>query len=94
MSMWTGCCVLQVDKGVAKHLEESGSRVEDLLDDLKERRKDLLQVVLDKVEEVSFTEDVGQMKDLIEQADMFGQDGVEQVSSARLPLHLRVAEVR
>jgi hypothetical protein len=81
--------VEELDAGLLKHTQESGEPLAELLEDVKDRRKYLLNKVLEQVEDVTATENVKAMSELLLRAEAFGVDASDHVSA----LQARRAEV-
>eukprot|EP01043_Picozoa_sp_COSAG02_P037144 COSAG02_NODE_2767_length_8066_cov_24.147358_2_plen_2629_part_01 len=72
--------VAELDKMIAKHKKESGSYLDDLVEDVVDRRKTLMQRLFDQIDEVSYSEQVDKMAELIIAAEEFGADASEQMA--------------
>ena len=72
--------VAEIDKMIAKHKRESGSHLDDLVEDVVDRRRTLLQRLFDQIDEVSYSEQVSKMAELIIAAEEFGADATEQLA--------------
>ena len=68
-----------IDKCIAKHRKESGPGLDDMLEDVVDRRRTLMQKLFDQIDEVSYTDQVDKMAELIVAAEVFGADAAEQL---------------
>eukprot|EP00918_Siedleckia_nematoides_P003025 GHVU01006879.1.p1 GENE.GHVU01006879.1~~GHVU01006879.1.p1 ORF type:complete len:338 (+),score=79.60 GHVU01006879.1:72-1016(+) len=72
--------VAEIDKVIAKHKKESGLHLDEMVEDLADRRRTLMQKLFDQIDEVSYSDQVAKMKDLIIAAEQFGPDAAEQMA--------------
>ena len=72
--------VEKLDAGIAKHRQESGQHLAEMVEDVVAHRGNLMQKLFDQMDEVTYTENVAEMATLIVQAERYGSDATEQVA--------------
>eukprot|EP01051_Picozoa_sp_SAG22_P002433 SAG22_NODE_108_length_19750_cov_3.848201_2_plen_5501_part_00 len=67
--------IKEVDAALERHKEESGELMQDLMDEVSDHRSRLMLSMLEKLEEVVDSDDVGRMADLANEGLKYGNQG-------------------